>query len=846
MHSRTILTVIISTIILWMTISCSGNPNQLPVSPPSFEKTPPPDNTGRNTANQSHRLWGYYLIQIDPGSDSASILPVRDIADHWNVRKFLENGPCFDCLKVTGITPAPDGSAKFDVEITHPFPSANLTGFDVRGIAMFNGSHTFPESGLTAPDSSDGDGELLNADGYTTLYNSGTVGSGPGGLQGYSKGKFASITMPGADLNGFKRFITDDPANTRNAFYAGDAITETYELIMPVSGFVFGYAIDASWVPATVKPVVDPMTDFPPEANCPEPWRVDVFVAPTGPGLQPGGGEVTLTANIYDYQGTDSHSAPSIECPELFFGAKTMNWVSDSAGFSTWELAVSNEKSAPLGPNKCLVRVIDNENAGSPPYLDLTAYQIVTLRVGAGNLVWVEAGGGPAFDEAKGIASYEDDSVVITGDFAGSATFGGGEPNEVTLDSAGQIDIFVARYNPDGTLAWARSAGGPGYDEGVAVTVLSDNSVVVTGEFQDTAIFGLGDPMEASLVSKGGYDIFVARYLPNGTISWARSGGGAAWDGGYGIDVLSDDSVVITGYFGGSAVFGDSEPNETTLISEGEDDIFIARFGFDGSLMWAKSQGGTYYDSGYGISALPDDSTVAIGYFMNTATFGQGDPNQTELVAVGEEDLYIAHYNPDGSIDWAKPAGGTGSEGCFGIAPLDDNSVVVTGMFGGTATFGEGEPGEVTLTATGNNEMFIAHYNPDGTLAWAKRAGGSGSDRGEGVAVLSDSTTVVTGVYTDSATFGEGEQNEVTLTTTLSSMNEIFNARYDLNGMLLWAKSEGGNDDDEGNGIVSLSDDSFVITGYFNDGATFGAGESEQLTIIGAGESDAFVARFLP
>ena len=55
---------------------------------------------------------------------------------------------------------------------------------------------------------------------------------------------------------------------------------------------------------------------------------------------------------------------------------------------------------------------------------------------------------------------------------------------------------------------------------------------------------------------------------------------------------------------------------------------------------------------------------------------------------------------------------------------LSDGSSLVTGMFGGTATFGPGEPEETTLTPAGGANIFVARYNPDGTLAWAKRAGG--------------------------------------------------------------------------------------------------------------------------
>ena len=79
----------------------------------------------------------------------------------------------------------------------------------------------------------------------TTLYNPATAGSGPDGLQGYIQGKFASLELPDSTLNGYIRFISDDPANTRNAFYAGDSVTETYDIDMPDGPFVFGYAIDS-------------------------------------------------------------------------------------------------------------------------------------------------------------------------------------------------------------------------------------------------------------------------------------------------------------------------------------------------------------------------------------------------------------------------------------------------------------------------------------------------------------------------------------------------------------------------------------------------------------------------
>lgn len=96
------------------------------------------------------------------------------------------------------------------------------------------------------------------------------------------------------------RFVTDDPANTRNAFYAADTITVTYEIDMPDSPnpFVLGYAVDASWAPPIHKPVTNPMTDFGPAANCPEAWEIIVEQAPVGTGLDECGGEVKLTIDV--------------------------------------------------------------------------------------------------------------------------------------------------------------------------------------------------------------------------------------------------------------------------------------------------------------------------------------------------------------------------------------------------------------------------------------------------------------------------------------------------------------------------------------------------------------------
>ncbi|MFH1515091.1 MAG: hypothetical protein ABIG42_06480, partial [bacterium] len=73
----------------------------------------------------------------------------------------------------------------------------------------------------------------------------------------------------------------------------------------------------------------------------------------------------------------------------------------------------------------------------------------------------------------------------------------------------------IAWFNPDGTLAWAKRAGGPFYgDNGLAITSLPDNSMALTGVYQNSATFGSSEPNETTLTAAGVFDIFVARFEP--------------------------------------------------------------------------------------------------------------------------------------------------------------------------------------------------------------------------------------------------------------------------------------------------------------------------------------------
>jgi uncharacterized delta-60 repeat protein len=403
---------------------------------------------------------------------------------------------------------------------------------------------------------------------------------------------------------------------------------------------------------------------------------------------------------------------------------------------------------------------------------------VVTDQTGSGDLIWAKRAGGSNNDNSIAITTLSDNSTVVTGIFAGSAIFGKDEINQTVLNSAGSFDIFIARYNPDGTLVWAKRAGGSDRDRSKEVTKLFGNSTVVVGFFYGSATFGQGEPNQTVLSSAGECDSFIARYNPNGTLAWVKCAGEPNFDVSWAITTLSDNSTVVIGSFYGTATFGSGEPNKTIITSAGGMDIFIARYNPNGTLAWAKSAGGSESDACWAITSLSDNSIVVTGLFNGFAIFGSSELNQTSLTSTGCDDIFIARYNPDGLLEWVKSAGGSGIDNSLAITTLSDNSTTVTGQFKGLATFGQGELNETVLTSDGWLDIFIARYNPNGSLAWVKRAGGPSSypDCGIGITTLSDNSTVVIGDFRESATFGSGESNETFLTD--DGGGDIFIARF--------------------------------------------------------------------
>ena len=191
------------------------------------------------------------------------------------------------------------------------------------------------------------------------------------------------------------------------------------------------------------------------------------------------------------------------------------------------------------------------------------------------------------------------------------------------------------------------------------------------------------------------------------------------------------------------------------------------------ALLWgAHASGSGSTDSVMSIEMDAQGRTYVCGYFYNTAVFGN-----TTLSSSGSYDVFVGRLS-NGAWDWVQRAGGSSSDQCRDIAVDDGGNVTITGYYysSNSATFGS-----TTLSGQGSNDIFVARLDSGGNWIWAKSAGGSSSDYGNGVAMDNAGNAYLTGEYYNTGYFGS-------ITLNSYSYQEAFLAKLDNAGNFVWAK----------------------------------------------------------
>ncbi|MEJ7731109.1 MAG: hypothetical protein WKG00_18075 [Polyangiaceae bacterium] len=425
--------------------------------------------------------------------------------------------------------------------------------------------------------------------------------------------------------------------------------------------------------------------------------------------------------------------------------------------------------------------------------------------------IWADGIGDGQIQNANDVAGDDAGNVYITGNFDGTMDFGNGK----TITSAGGTDIFVAKYSPAGVCQWAKGFGdASGAQVGRGIAVSGSGLVAIIGSLQGSVDFGGG-----VLTSAGSTDIFVARFSTDGTYVWAKRFGDSSSQSGTDVAFTSANDVAVIGDYYGTINLGGVNLPAAPAPAQA---IFIGQLAAKtGAHVWSRGIAASF---SIGRSVTADDAGNVYfgGHYSGTANAGCG--SQTTNTGY---DGWVARYNDVGTCSWSKLFTGTDNTTLVTDLDVDGTSLWALGNFEGSVNIG----GQNLSSSGTEAQIFLTRLSTTtGVAAFAKSLGSLDSDIASGIAAAPNGQVHVGGRFQGTLNLGGADH-------TSAGIYDIFLARFDSAGVLVWSKSTGDAADQSLTSLGRNGNYDLLASGINQGVVTFGA-----FQLATGGGSDAFVA----
>lgn len=355
-----------------------------------------------------------------------------------------------------------------------------------------------------------------------------------------------------------------------------------------------------------------------------------------------------------------------------------------------------------------------------------------------------------------------------------------------------------------------QGAGGEGSGIGTSILIDIEGNTYITGSFQGAAYFE-----DRELISYGGQDIFLAKYDYAGNPRWLKHAGSGAKHmqaQGHGIDmVISGNYLYVMGVFSGTARFDNID-----VQTNGSDDIFLAKYTLQGSLVWVRSAGGTQQDFPHALEADEAGNVYLTGLVQGDGQFGG-------YSFMGQA-FFLAKYDAFGNVRWLRHSSDGGAVVGKDVIVKDDGCFVI-GELDGVTRF------EGTTLKASQPSLFMNKYTLNVDLTWTRN-------------IASASRLSV-----DSFQFGPrgvyiGGSFNGTLRAGGTSYKggdkaKGFLTRFDLEGNAQWVQTMGGKESAAVKKVTIANDGQVIVVGEFYGDMLFNTTE-----MPGTGAKDIFIASY--
>ena len=600
----------------------------------------------------------------------------------------------------------------------------------------------------------------------------------------------SDYTQTGADsfssTKGTITFATGVSTATLTIVPTGDTILENNETVALTLASGTNYTIGTATT--IISTIIDDDTPVITLSLAP------ITVAEDGTGnlvytfTRSGNTSTALTVN-YGVSSTATLNTDYVQTGAATF-TSTAGSITFAAGASTATLTIDPTADTTVEPDETVALTLAS-GAGYAISTTTTVAGTITnddLSSGQPTTAWTRLLGSSSSDYGLAVTTGSDGSIYLRGYTAGDLD---GQTNN------SKRDVFITKYQPDGTKAWTKLLGSNGYDFigyiwSNALTTGSDGAIYVGGYTKGN--------MDGQIYGGDNGDAFISKYQSDGTKVWTRLLGANNYNGSKALTTGNDGSIYVSG-----TTYGNLDGQTNNI-----DNTFITKYNPNGTKVWTRLLGSIGWSLyGYALTTGSDGSIYASG-----STTGTQDG---QTYNGGNYDAFITKYNPDGTKVWTRLLGSSSFESASALTTGSDGSIYVSGYTGGNLD-GQTYNG-------GDSDAFITKYNPDGTKVWTKLLGTSGRDEANTLSTGGDGSIYVSGYTTGNL---DGQTNSGDL--------DAFITKYNADGTKVWTKLLGSRGYDEAHDMTTDSNGSIYIAGYAEgslDGQTY------------SGNGDAFITKLI-
>lgn len=339
--------------------------------------------------------------------------------------------------------------------------------------------------------------------------------------------------------------------------------------------------------------------------------------------------------SVYVSGTTDgSLAGPSAGSSDVFLakfdwvGAQLFSRQIGTAGSDTsWDMALGRDGRAYISGNS-------NGNNGAPSYSAFLANCDATGALESFRLL-----NAVDLETSTSVSVDGEGNMYVSRNFRGSI-----------YPQIYDINVFLDKYDVRGSLLWSHEFGSAKTDVSRGMAVDDTGNAYVVGR-TDGNLSG---------TNSGNGDAFIARFDPAGTHLWLRQIGTAWWDEGI--------AVAVDG--NGNAYVGGITAGKLRGQNFGGDDVFLAKYGPDGTELWIQQ---------FGTSAIDLVGDVAVDELGNVYISGTTYGNLAAGPNAGNGDVFLAKYDPLGTRLWLQQVGTAAIDFSAGMAVDKTGAVWITG-----------------------------------------------------------------------------------------------------------------------------------------------------------------------